>query len=450
MKHLFSLGFWALAHVAFCQGLFTGGPMLGDVDFRSATIWVEAAPEAQTLTVTYRAKPNGAPRTKVFLTALVGSPAKLVLEGLEMNTAYGYEVLVRAGQRTETRSGSFATRQLWQWRQPPPNFSFLAGSCAYFNEPAADRPGAPYGKDSSIFEVMAREQASFMLWLGDNWYTREVDYGTATGLRYRAAATRSQPVLQNFWKAMPHYAIWDDHDYGPDNADLSYPLKQTSRAIFENYWCNPSFGQQNEGIYTKLNWHDVELFLLDDRWFRSNDALPDSVNGQPNPEKLMLGRQQMTWLKNALAGSQSNPNISFRIIALGSQVLNPLSTSDCLQHFPTEYAALMNMLNALKIEGVVFLTGDRHLSEIIAQERPNAYPLYDVTTSPLTAGPNKWRGAEVQNPARVAGVEGIQSFGRFSVSGEGKKRALTVEFVDKTGVVKSSWSVLKTQLAYPK
>jgi alkaline phosphatase D len=425
--------------------------MLGNVDFKEAVIWVEMRPGVQEVSVSYGPDTKRLPITKTFsLPAAAPNTAKLLLDGLDLNTAYTYTITAKYGKASEIRQGTFTTRELWQWRKAPPAFSFLAGSCAYFNEPYVDRPGTPYGKDSSIFEVMAKESGSFMVWLGDNWYTREVDFGTPAGLQYRAALTRSYPVLQNFLKAMPHYAIWDDHDYGPDNADMAYPLKNASRGIFERYWCNPSFGQNGQGIYTKLNWHDVDLFLLDDRWFRSNDALPDSVDGAPNANKQMLGTQQMEWLKNALAGSQENPQVNFRIIALGSQVLNPLSSSDCLRHFPAEYAALMRMLEDLKIEGVVFLTGDRHLSEIIEQKRLNAYPLYDVTTSPLTAGPSKWRGNQLNNPYRVAGVDGIQNYARFSVHGEGKTRALTVDFVDQLGKTKTSWTVLKTQLMYEK
>ena len=69
------------------------------------------------------------------------------------------------------------------------------------NEPVYDRPGAGYGKDSSIFETMAKEKAAFMLWLGDNWYLREADYFSAWGIWYRANHARSQPVLQPFLKA---------------------------------------------------------------------------------------------------------------------------------------------------------------------------------------------------------------------------------------------------------
>ncbi|TAD90000.1 MAG: alkaline phosphatase family protein [Bacteroidetes bacterium] len=433
------------------QSLFKGGPMLGHVDFKAASIWVEMAPGVQTVEVVYATALKRLPVSKTFL--LPGgnaNTAKLDLDGLQLNQTYQYTITAKLGKITDTRKGTFTTRELWQWRKAPPTFQFLAGSCAYFNEPAVDRPGAPYGKDSSIFETMAKDSASFMVWLGDNWYTREVDFGTPSGLQYRASLTRSYPVLQNFLKAMPHYAIWDDHDYGPNNADMAYPLKEASRGIFERYWCNPSFGENGQGIYTKINWHDVDVFLLDDRWFRSNDALPDSINGTPNAEKQMLGAAQLRWLKNALAASQDDRQISFRIIAMGSQVLNPLSSSDCLQHFPTEYAALMRMIEELKVEGVLFLTGDRHLSEIIEQKRTAAYPLYDITTSPLTAGPTKWQGNQVNNPYRIAGVDGAQSYARFKVSGQGKTRALSVEFVDKQGTTQTRWSILKTALQYPR
>ena len=443
-----------LTSIISAQQLVVSGPMLGNIDLRSAVIWVELSEAVQAVTVTYTPENDIKYSKKKIITVIPKivdhHTSKIELSNLEINTKYNYTLSATVGKTIESITGKFKTKDLWQWRKAPPTFSFLAGSCAYFNEPMYDRPGKPYGQDSSIFEVMAKESAEFMVWLGDNWYTREVDYNTPSGLLYRASLTRKQPVLKNFLKAMPQYAIWDDHDYGPDNSDKSYVLKKDSRNIFRQFWCNPSYGENDEGIYTKLNWHDVDIFLLDDRWFRSNDALPDSINDMPNSEKKMLGIQQIEWFRNAIAGSQSDPNINFRIIALGSQVLNPLSTVDCLRHYPAEYAELMKILGDLKIEGVIFLTGDRHLSEIIKQDRQNAYPLYDITTSPLTAGPNKWHGNQVNNPFRIDGIDGIQSYARFNISGPAADRWLKVEFLDKTGQIKTSWQISKADLSYKK
>src|SRR5207247_4735628 len=135
------------------------------------------------------------------------------------------------------------------------------------------------------------------------------------GLNYRASRDRGLKILQPFWKAMPHYAIWDDHDYGWNDADKSFTLKDASRDVFMKVWANPSYGENGQGTYTKITWNDVDIFMLDDRWFRSNDKMKDSVDGKPNPAKKMYVEQQMEWLKNALLMSQVNHNINYRMIA---------------------------------------------------------------------------------------------------------------------------------------
>ncbi len=251
--------------------------MIGHVELRTAEIWVEFNSEVETAELSY--KKISANRSTPSLIDFVFEPGsnigRITLTALEPGTTYSYSVIVN---KKIVSSGEITTQQLWQYRKPAPDFSFLTGSCAYFNQPEYDRPGKPYGSDSIIFEAMAKEKADFMLWLGDNWYTREVDYFSSWGLHYRASRDRATKVLQPFLKAMPHYAIWDDHDYGWNNADKSYPLKNASREVFMKYWANPSYGENNEGIYTKMTWNDVDVFMLDSRWFRSNDLMKDSVD----------------------------------------------------------------------------------------------------------------------------------------------------------------------------
>jgi alkaline phosphatase D len=337
----------------------------------------------------------------------------------------------------------FTTKDLWQWRKPAPDFTFLTGSCAYFNEPEFDRPGKPYGGDSSIFETMGKTPAAFMLWLGDNWYTREADYSSEWGLWYRASRDRSLPVLQPLLSSMSHYAIWDDHDYGPNDIDGSYVLKNESRNVFRSYWDNPSCGQDGKGIYTKVSYSDVDIFLTDDRFFRSADDMPDSINGQPNKEKEYFGHEQMEWLKNSLLFSKA----TFKIIATGSQVLNPVSTFECMHAYPAEYYELLEFLDKENIKGVMFFTGDRHHSEVIKLDRPGNYSLYDVTSSPLTSGIGKVLGAEKNNPVRLSNtlVE-EQNFTKVSVRGKKGERKMTVEFLGIKGNKLGEWSVEEKDL----
>jgi alkaline phosphatase D len=419
------------------------GPMIGHTELRSSTIWIETTTSTG-FSVNYSAAAPGIKNSKQ-VTNPITIPTndhfilKFVLANLEPGTTYQYDIV---SKNNSIAKGKFNTQELWQWRKPAPDFSFITGSCAYFNQPVYDRPGKPYGGDSSIFETMAKEKADFMLWLGDNWYTRETDFFSEWGLNYRPSRDRSLKVLQPFWKAMPHYAIWDDHDYSWDNGDRSYPLKEASRNVFMKSWCNPSFGENGQGVYTKITWNDVDIFMLDDRWFRSNDHMMDTINGQPNPEKKMFGEQQIEWLKNALLGSNENTNISFRIIATGSQVLNPMSPADCFRHFSAEYNELMNFIKDNQINGIIFLTGDRHHSEIIKTDRPGTYPLHDITSSPLTSGVHKTSDNEKNNPHRIIPEIDEQNYTRISFSGEKQDRRMTVEFLGIKGQKLGEWNIV--------
>ena len=433
-----------------CQGqsLFVAGPMIGYTELRTARIWTEVSPETSRLSIKYWKDKNPASaKTDLYAMPLTRDfpTATFTLTALDPGTTYQFEMTAMNKQGiADKRKGTFATTRLWQYRNPAPDFSFLTGSCAYFNEPAYDRPGTPYGGDSSIFVTMGKTNADMMLWLGDNWYTREVDYSSTWGLRYRAHRDRSLEVLQPLLKKMPQYAIWDDHDFGPNDFGASYPYTKESREVFMDYWSNPSYGQDDKGIYTQFNVSDVAFFLLDDRTWRSNDDLKDSLSGMPDPDKQMFGKQQMRWLKDALLTQR---NATFKIIANGSQILNPSSPYDCLRHFGNEFNELMNFIAEYNISGVLFLTGDRHHSEIIKLERPGTYTLYDITVSPLTSHVYAPGGPEKDMPERVPGTSVNEAnFGLISVTGPKANRLLQITFLDIKGVEKGKWRIAEADL----
>ena len=428
------------------QAQIVSGPMLGPVELRTAKLWVEVKP-GNSADLWYWKKGEMAKAKRLTKKTDVDAwftPVVFDVVALDVNTSYEYQFIINntTNKKPAKADGSFTTKDLWQWRKPAPDFSFLTGSCAYINEPPVDRPGKPYGGDSSIFESMAKEKAAFMLWLGDNWYTRDVDYFDEWGLWNRASHDRSIPVLQKFLKTTSHFAIWDDHDFGPNDMGKNYILKNTSRDVFKNYWVNTTYGFNGQGIYSMMSYSDVDVFMMDDRWWRSADNMADSVNGKPNPDKKMWGKEQMEWLKNSLLYSKA----SFKIIATGSQVLNPVSPFDKLANCPVEYNELMDFLYANKINGVLFLSGDRHHTEVIKVNREGTYPLYDITVSPLTAGTHTFGGTEKNNPYRVVGIDEKQNYGKFNFSGARGQRKLTIEFFGVKGEKLGEWAVGENDL----
>ena len=145
----------------------------------------------------------------------------------------------------------------------------------------------------------------------------------------------------------------------------------------------------------------------------------------------MFGRAQLEWLKAALLRSRA----PVKIIAGGSQFWNRASRFEGWHRFPTEQKAFAAWLAEQRINGVIFVSGDRHFTELLRIERPGAYPLYEFTSSPLTSRP--WEQpdlAERENPDVVPGtLVGKRQFGMIRVSGPGNDRRVALESYDATG-----------------
>ena len=106
----------------------------------------------------------------------------------------------------------------------------------------------------------------------------------------------------------------------------------------------------------------------------------------------------------------------------------------------------MNFLEDHRINGVLFLTGDRHHSEIIKVDRPGNDSLSDSTVSPLTSGTHKFGDAEKNNPYRIFGLDEKQNYGKFTLSGKRGERRLTVEFLGVKGEKLGEWSINEKEL----
>jgi len=245
----FALGWiFAFSLTTAQETLLQSGPMVGYADYREVALWVQTTQEATVYFEYWEAgKPEQRYRTAaVRTTAADGFTARIIADHLEPGRKYEYALFINGQEVSRPYPLRFQTLPLWQWRTDPPNFRIAVGSCLYINEPAYDRPGRPYGGDYEILQAIYEKQPDAMLWLGDNVYLREVDWNTRSGMIKRYTHTRSVPEMQPLLGSVHHYAIWDDHDYGPNNSDRSFIHKDQSREVFELFWANPTYGLDGE------------------------------------------------------------------------------------------------------------------------------------------------------------------------------------------------------------
>ena len=350
--------------------------MLGYVEMVEAVVWIQTDVESS-VSLRYWPiddKTNSSTVTTTTLNAEART-AHFLCAPLAPGVTYNYEIFIGEDAQSFDRPLQFTAQELWQWRSDPPTFTMAAGSCAYINEEKFDRPGTPYGGDYQIFESIVTKDPDMMLWLGDNIYLREPDWYTKTGYHHRYTHTRSCPEMQSLLSHCPNYAVIDDHDFGPNNGDGSFINKSIALDAFQTFWANPSYGLDGEpGTTTQFTFVDVDFFLLDNRTERVN-------SGIKGVKEAVIGKDQRKWLIQAL----SNSTATYKIVAIGGQVINDVAIYENLAQYPEERTEILEGIDENKITGVIFLTGDRHHSELSMKKLAGGIKVYDLTVSPLTS-----------------------------------------------------------------
>lgn len=419
--------------------LLQSGPMTGYATMREVLLWVQTTKPAE---VYFKYWNVNEPQTKISTKAVTtsetnGFVAQIIAAPLEPSQHYQYELYINGKLVKRDYPLKFQSQPIWKWRGDAPDFSFVTGSCAYINETQYDRPGKPYGSNYQIFNELNKTNADFMLWLGDNVYLREVDWDSKTGIIHRFTHARSLPEMQPLLANMHHIAIWDDHDYGTDNSDRSFPLKKVTQEVFKTFYPNPNyiFNEGNTGFY---QWADCDFFLLDNRFWRAPDKRSDEE------DKSILGHPQLQWLFDALLNSTA----SFKFIAMGGQFLNPMEEGESYQNCaPEERQYIIDTIKKLKINGVIFLTGDVHHSELSEYQLTETYPLYDLTVSPFTSGIGYAKAG--MNPLQVEGtLVNEHNFAKMEVFGTLKDRTLRISIINSDGELKWQKEIKASSLKF--
>lgn len=415
------------------------GPMLGYADMKEVLIWAQASgPGVFTVNYWPQDKPEQRYSTDPVRTEKInGYTAHLIADQLEPGLTYAYELVLDGKVLQFAYPTVFKTQALWQYRTDPPTFSVATGSCAYINETEYDRPGKPYGSDYQIFTSITNQKPDVMLWLGDNVYYREPDWATRTGMLHRYTHDRALPELQPLLAQANHYAIWDDHDFGPNDCDGTWVHKETSWDVFKAFWGNPTYGVNgNKGCTTWFQYNDMEFFLLDNRYFRT----PNYCDECP---RTALGKEQLAWLKGALANSRA----PFKLVAIGGQVLTTSENSETYAHFfKAERDSILAFIEKEDIKNVVFLTGDRHFTELSAYKNGKGNWVYDLTTSPFTSGPYTDALTKEVNALRISETIAAQhNFAMLRFSGPRLNRQMEITVYDANGQQIWAKTILQNQ-----
>lgn len=235
-----------------------------------------------------------------------------------------------------------------------------------------------------LLAKMADQSPDLMIFLGDNIYgdTEDMD-----ALRAKYQKLASDRGFQKLRQSCPTLATWDDHDFGVNDGGADYPKRNESEQVFEDFW----FGKGNTEARSRPGVYDAHLFgppgkrvqviMLDTRFFRSPLKKGDKRIGgswipDEDPSKTMLGETQWKWLEEQLLKPAD-----VRIIATSIQFLAEDAGQETWSNLPRERQRMLDLLKTTKANGVIFISGDRHWSELSALSGVLPYRIYDFTSS---------------------------------------------------------------------
>lgn len=419
-------GHFASAQKKMGQSSAIYGPMLGYVTFQEANVWLQI--DGIGLPILQYWDVNNEKAKKIARSTEANDEFNIFKFKLDVEPghSYRYRINMTVIPIKEDSLMKFTVPELWRHRKDAPDLRIAFGSCHYYPYREHDRPGNSYGDiDTDIFNRIADKNPDMMFWMGDNIYLREPDWGSKNGIYNRYRHMRSNPYLDRLLRKCPNYAVWDDHDFGPNDANSSFMFKDLTLQAFHDNWCNPSNGNPDfPGITSWFEQSDAQFFLLDDRYYRT--VFPK------NPAKhTLLGQKQLDWLKLALLSAPTN---DFKIVCLGSQFLNTSAVHENYSNWPLERNEIIDWIKENKIKNVIFLSGDRHHSELSVLKIDDKLSIYDFTSSPLTSGLANTKESEA-NTLRVAGsfYNAERNFGMLNLRGPANDRYMDFILYDKFG-----------------
>jgi len=308
-------------------------------------------------------------------------------------------------------------------------------------------------KDQPIWEAIFEQKPDLFVFLGDNIYA---DTRDPKVMAAKYATLAAKPHFKRLRDTTPVIAIWDDHDFGENDAGADYPMKAESRRQFCDFWGEPadSVRRTRDGVYAAYVFgpqgQRVQIILPDLRWNRtplvektfkggykafavasglSGKETPGPYDRIPDLTATMIGEPQWAWLEQQLAQPAD-----LRIFGSSLQVLADFAGWEGWVNYARDHQRLFEAIRRQKADRLICISGDTHYAEVSRLDTNVPYPIWDVTSSGLT---EVWP-VTPPNALRVSPVLRERNFGMIEIDWSGAAPVVTMRVHDEKGAVKIS------------
>ena len=322
---------------------------------------------------------------------------------------------------------------------------------------------AEESKPQPVWDPILARHNDLFIFLGDNIYGDSRDMKVLAEKYARLAAI---PGFAKLRATTPVVAMWDDHDFGENDAGGDYPEKEASRRLFLDFWKEPASSprRDRDGVYASYVFgppgERVQVLLPDLRynrtalvpmelrgaeyeaWGKARIAaglpLPGPYVRNPDHAATMLGERQWAWLERQL-----EVPAAVRLFGSSVQVLADFTGWEAWANFARDRDRLFDTIRRKRANGILFLSGDIHYAELSKYSLNLPYPMWDLTSSGLT---EEWR-VPTPNANRASEVVADANFGFIDIDWKGAATTLSFGITDHRGTTRLSWTVPLAELA---
>jgi alkaline phosphatase D len=283
-----------------------------------------------------------------------------------------------------------------------------------------------HDKPQTMWDAVNANNPNLWVWLGDIIYADTTDM-KALAKMYKTL--KNTPNYKKMREKTQVIGVYDDHDYGANDAGKSFPKKKQSKKCLMDFLDVPAKApvRQREGAYNSYTFgkgaQTVKVIILDTRYFRDS-LVPDPTKQRryiPNTTGDILGEAQWAWLENELKNSKANLNI----IGTSIQAVADDHGHEKWGNFPNCRKRLLSLIVKTQPKNALILSGDRHMSEVSKMDITGLpYPLYDFTCSGMT---HIRSGTSETNRYRVGDMIVKKNFGVLKIQWNGDKPIVTMQ-----------------------
>lgn len=279
------------------------------------------------------------------------------------------------------------------------------------------------GAAGTMWESYLNKFLDVNFFIGDNVYADRLDGGIKRvadkeQLWLRYTQTWDRLYFYHASQLSPTYYLWDDHDYGKNDGGAEYEHKEASKEIFWAFHPGGEIGgvyQKTFGAGSVLNAFDHKFLFIDGRFFRENG------------KGVHWGKEQKKLVLKELKESSSELNW----LISGDQFFGAYHPFESFEK--NNQKEFKRTLKSLKATGkkIVFISGDRHLTEVMKIEKKVlGYETFEITSSGIHAMVFPGAFLKNPNPRGEVGKSGVYNYSvielypnekRFKVTSYGAK-----------------------------